>query len=65
MRNELRTLGACRLARGGERFALSEDVMRIVARLERDAPTIQVLGSIASSGLVVALQTEAAARDGD
>ena len=65
MRNELRTLGACRLARGGERFALSEDVMRIVARLERDAPTIQVLGSIASSGLVVALQTEAADRDGN
>jgi hypothetical protein len=40
-------------------------VMRIVARLERDAPTIQALRSIASSGLVVALQTDAAERDGD
>jgi hypothetical protein len=65
MRNELRALGTCRLARGGEPSALSDDVMRIVARLERDAPTIQVLREIASSGLVVALQTEAADRDGD
>ena len=66
LRGELRTLGTCRLAGGGEPFALAEDVMRIVARLERDAPTIQVLGSIASSGLVVALQTqEATDRDGD
>ena len=55
LRAELHALGACRLARGGEPLALAEEVMRIVARLERDAPTIQVLGSIASSGLVVAL----------
>jgi hypothetical protein len=65
LRNELHALGACRLARGGEPFALGEDVMRIVARLERDAPNIRVLGSIASSRLVVALQTEVADRDGD
>ena len=65
MRSELHALGSCRLARGGEPFALAEDVMRIVARLERDAPTIQVLDTIASSGLVVALHTEAAERDGD
>ena len=65
LRAELHALGACRLARGAEPFALAEDVMRIVARLEREAPTIQTLGSIASSGLVVALQTEVAERDGD
>lgn len=65
LRGELHALSACRLARGAEPFALAEDVMGIVARLEREAPTIQVLGSIASSGLVVALQTEAADRDGD
>jgi hypothetical protein len=65
MRGELHALSACRLARGAERFALADDVMRIVARLEREAPTIQALGSIGSSGLVVALQTEAADRHGD
>jgi hypothetical protein len=65
MRNELHALGACRLARGGEPFALAEDVMRIVSRLEREAPTIQALRAIASSGLVVALETEVADRDGD
>lgn len=65
MRAELHALGACRPARGAEPFALADDVMRTVARLEREAPTIRALGSIASSGLVVALQTEAADRDGD
>ena len=65
MRSELHALGACRLSRGGEPFALSDDVMRIVARLEREAPTIQALRAIASSELVVALETEVADRDGD
>lgn len=37
----------------------------VLARLERDAPTIQALGSMASSGLVVALQAEPADRNGD
>jgi len=65
MRSELHALSACGLARGAEPFALAEDVMRSVARLEREAPTIQARGSIASSGLVVAPQTEAADLDGD
>jgi hypothetical protein len=39
--------------------------MRVVARLEREAPPIQTLSGIASSGLVVALQTEVVERDGD
>ena len=65
LRAELHALGGCRLARGAEPFALAEDVTRVAARLEREAPTIQPLGSIASSGLVVALRTEVADRDGD
>ncbi len=65
LRAELHALGSCRLARGAEPFALADDVMRIVAQLEREAPTIQTLGSIASSGLVVALPTEVAERHGD
>lgn len=65
LRAELHALGGCRLARGAEPSALAEDVMRIVARLEREAPTIQSLGSIASSGLVIALRTEVAGRYGD
>lgn len=65
MRAELHALGACRLARGAEPLALAEDVMRVVARLERDAPPIQRLGSIASSGLVVALEAEVRDPHGD
>lgn len=65
VRAELHALGGCRLARGAEPFALAEDVLRIAARLERGAPTIRALGSIASSGLVMALRTEVADRDGD
>lgn len=65
LRAELHALGACRLARGTEPFALAEDVIRIVARLERDAPPVQRIAAIASSGLVVALEAEAGDRDGD
>ena len=65
LRAELHALGRCRLARGTEPFAFAEDVLRIAARLEREAPTILVLDSIASSGLVMALRTEVADRDGD
>jgi hypothetical protein len=65
LRAELHALGACRLARDAEPFALAEDVMRIVARLEREAPPIQRLASIAPSGLVVATQAEVGDRDGD
>lgn len=64
LRAELHALGGCRLAGGAEPFALAEDVMRIAARLEREAPTLQALGSIASSGLVIALRSEVPDHDG-
>ncbi len=65
LRAELHALGASRLARGAEPLALDDDVMRVVARLEREAPPMQALRAIASSGLVVAAQTEVVDRDGD
>ncbi len=65
LRAELHALGACRLARRAEPLALSDEVICIVARLERDAPTIQRLAWIAASGLVVALHAEVGDRGAD
>ena len=62
---ELHALGASRLARGAEPRALDDDVIQVVARLEREAPPMQALRAIASSGLVVAMPTEVVDRDGD
>lgn len=64
LRNEVRSLGTCRPVRGGEPFALAEDVLRVVGRLAREAQSIQALRAIACSELVVAPTSEAAYRDG-
>lgn len=57
LRSELHALGSVRLD-------LDEQVMRVVRRLEREAPTLQRLARVAASGLVVGVEAEVGDRDG-
>lgn len=64
MRAELHAIAASRLASGSERLALADDVMRVAARLEREAPPVWRLAAIMPSALVAA-EVETGDRDGD
>lgn len=49
---------------GSVRLDLDEQVMRVVRRLEREAPTLERLARVAASGLVVGVEAEVGDRDG-
>ncbi len=56
LRNELHALGSARLE-------LDEQVMSVVRRLERDAPTLERLARVVASELVVGVEAEIGDRD--